>query len=149
MMSLRAAVEPVAMAMWLGAVRDGFTVALRKAVVPLLTSRPSPLLEGIVPSCMNSRTRLGVAPSSEMMITRDSAKASVASNAQIAVRTAMIGNLKRRASERGSSRIQNFSSYFEVRLSQLRDDVGPLNFPLRAVDLEVLKIYSPFTRTCG
>src|SRR5688572_26016835 len=90
-MSLRAAVDPVVMAIWEGAVREGLTVTLRKAVVPLLTSRPSPLSCGIVPSFMNAHTRPGIAPSSEMITTRGFANDKLAAHRQNAVTVATAG----------------------------------------------------------
>src|SRR5262249_1411711 len=64
--SFFAAVDPVAMAMWPGAVSEGVTVVLRRAATPLLFSNPIPWFAGRVPSPRNWSTIRGVAPASAM-----------------------------------------------------------------------------------
>src|SRR5262245_35634883 len=69
LMSLLAADEPVAMAMWLGAVSEGVIVMFWLAKTPSLTSNPRPWSLGKTPLDRYCLIRLGTAPSSEMRIT--------------------------------------------------------------------------------
>src|SRR5262245_34256040 len=75
-MSFRAAVEPVVIAMWAGAVSDGVTVRFRSARSPTDWSRPRPSWRLDAPLSRNSCTSAGVAPSSEITMTLGAAPAS-------------------------------------------------------------------------
>jgi hypothetical protein len=68
LMSLLTAVEPVAIAMWEGAVSEGVTVSLSVAVTPVLLSNPSPVLLSSTPLCRYRSTMVSIAPSSEIKI---------------------------------------------------------------------------------
>lgn len=79
-MSLWGAEEPVAMATWPGAVSDGLTVALAAAFTPLADRKPMPSAGSRAPAAVYWSTRYGVAPSSEITMTRGAAPAAGASS---------------------------------------------------------------------